>query len=331
MNETKLNLHMSRKRTLFMIASFSLVSFILILFVAISIKPNLMQLNSLLQSDYLYSATVARTEKPDAYYQFNAGIGFTNSADSQTGINADVVMQTDGAEYTETVFWNAGKMSEEEVAVSESVANVYGIKVGKKIFSKHIVDGSVHEYVVSQILPDVTSVRVQNDQIYSGGIIIMGFDPSYAENVMHNTLVFTSEDINALSNESSGSLGNIIYRDDEIKKVCTEIAPYYSLMVVLSVILIIGLVGLLKRSIAYNFKRLVTLGFNQRRLNGALFLLVIGAGAASIGFSFVIALAAFSIIGINTIAVMLMFSVVIVECIALLIGEAFIKRELWRQ
>lgn len=332
MNETAVNLHMSRKRTLFLIASFSLVSLVLSLFVALSIKPNLMQLNSLLHSDYLYSATVSEVAMPDAYFQYNAGIGFTNSADARTGINADVVMQTGESEYTETVFWNADKMSENEVAISESLAKAYGLKVGRLIYSKHIVDGTIHEYVIDQILPDVTSIRVQGGQTYSEGIIVMGFDPSYAENVTHDTLLFTSEDINVLSNVASGSLSNIIYREDETKNVCTEMSPYYLLMVVLSIALIIGLITMLKKSVAYNFKRLITLGFYQKGLNRALFSLMIGTGIISICISFLIALAVFGIVGgINVVVLVLLLSIVIVECITLLIGEAFVKRKLWRQ
>lgn len=331
LDEIAVNLHMSRKKTLFLIASFSLVSFMISLFVAISVKPNLIQLNSLLQSDYLYSATLTDVERPDAYYQYSAGIGFTNSEESKTDMNADVVMQTSESEYSKTVFWNAYPLSSNEVAVSGGIAKAYGFNVGSQIYSKHIVDGAIHEYNVSQILPDVTSVRVQRGQTFSEGIIIMGYDSSYAENVTHSILLFTSEDINALSNEASGSLSNIIYRDDEIKKMCIEMTPYYFLMLILSISLTIGLVAILKKAVAYNFKRLVTLGFNQKGLNGALFLLVFGSGAASIGISFIIALAVFGIVGINAVAVMLLFSVVIVECITLLIGEAFIKRKLWRQ
>ena len=322
---------MSRKRALFLITSFSLVSLLITLFVAISIKSNLLQLNSLLRSDYLYSATAVGLDKPDSYYQYNAGIGFTVSGDSRTGINAEVVMQLDESDYREAVFWNADKLNVNEVAVSAGIAKEYRLEIGNHVFSKHIVGGQVHEYVVSQILPDVTRVRVQNQPTFSDGIIIMGYDPNYVENVTHNTLLFSSEDINALSDEASGSLGNIVYREDEIKQVCSDMAPYYVLMLVLSAVLMLILVAILRRTVAYNFKRLVTLGFYQKGLNKALQSLVLGIGLVSIFFSLLLSIVVFAIVGTNIMAVVLLISVVVVECITLMIGEAFIKGKLWRQ
>ena len=290
-----------------------------------------MQLNSLLQSDYLYSATLVGLDKTDAYYQYNAGIGFTLSKDSKTGINAEVIMQVGESDYTEAVFWNADKLSDNEVAISEGIAKKYDLKIGTLIFSKHIVDGTVHEYVVSQIIPDVITVRVQKRPMLFDGIIIMGFDPNYVENVTHNMLLFSNEDIDALSNASSGSLGNIVYRDDEIKQVCSELAPYYLLLLVLSIVLVLALVAILKKAVAYNFKRLVTLGFCKKGLNRALILLVLGTGLVSIAISFLLSSVVFGIVGINVVAVVLLLSVVVVECITLLMGEAFVKGKLWRQ
>lgn len=328
MKELRVDFHISWKRTLFLIASFSLVSAILCFFVAISVKSNLMQLNSLLHSDYLFSATVEETKEPDVYFQYSAGIGFSITADSKTGINADVIMQTAESGYTDLIFWNAGKMAGNEVAISKGIAKAYGLKVGDCIYSKHIVDGIVHEYSVNQVLPDVASVRTQG---FTDGIIIMGYDPSYIDNVMHSTLLFTNEDINVLLKKNSGTLANIVYREDEIKKVCREMMPYYGFLVVLSIIITIGICIILKKSIVYNFKRLVILGFDQGGLNKSLCSLVFGTGIVSIMVSFVLSMAVLGIIGFNVVTVMLLIFVVIVECITLLIGGAFIKGQLWRQ
>ena len=331
MNERNVNLHISRKRTLFLVASFSVASIIVCILVAISTRPDLMQLNSLVQSDYTYSVTVGESRRPDAYYQYNAGIGFTNKIESKIGINADVVMQTIESEYTESVFWNAERMQEDEVGISESIAKKYGLKVNDVIYSKHIVDGEIHEYVINQILPSVASVRVQKNHLFSDGIIVMGYDPIYAENVTHNTLLFTSEDINVLSNEASGGLSEIVYREDEIKMICAQLAPYYLIMMVLSIALVLGQIMIIKKNVAYNFKRMVTLGFHQIGLNKALFSLLFGTGIISIGISFLVELLVFIIVGLNKVVMMLLLSMVIVESITLLIGEMFVKRKLWRQ
>ncbi len=290
-----------------------------------------MQLESLLKSNYLYSVTVDEVTKPNTYLKYDAGIGFKNTSDAKTGINADVIMQTLESEYTEDIYWNADKLKENEIAISEGLAKEYGLKVGSQIYSKHIVDGTIHEYVINKILPDVTSVRIEKNQDLSEGIIIMGFDSNYADNVIHNTLLFTNEDIKVLSNETHGDLSNIIYREDEIKKVCIEILPYYVFIVVLSVTIVICLITVLRKNIVYNFKRLIMFGFNQKRLNRALFSFIGGVGIISIGISFLNSLIITETDGLNRVEMSFLITIVMVECFALLIGELFIKRNLWRQ
>ena len=113
--------------------------------------------------------------------------------------------------------------------------------------------------------------------------------------------------------------------------MCSDMAPYYVLMLVLSAVLMLILVAILRRTVAYNFKRLVTLGFYQKGLNKALQSLVLGIGLVSIFFSLLLSIVVFAIVGTNIMAVVLLISVVVVECITLMIGEAFIKGKLWRQ
>lgn len=272
-----------------------------------------------------------KTDEPDTYYQYNAGISFAISMDSKTSINADVVMQTAEAEYTDSVFWNAGRLYENEIALSEGVARQYGLSKGDFLYSRNVIDSTICEYCIKQILPDVASVRILKGKSFTDGIIVMGYDSNYAENVTHNILLFTDKAIDEVFAQSSGMLSDIIYRDDEIKYVCGELAPYYLLLLVISTTIMVAIALILKRAIEYNFKRLVTLGFSQKSLNTSYYTLFWGVGFASIITSFIMSLAVCGIVGLNTMEVILLISVIIVECITLLIEVAFIKRQLWRQ
>jgi len=322
---------MSRKRTLFLIASFSLVSLVVHLFLAFSIKPDLMQLNSLIHSDYLYSAVLNESEDSNAYLQFNAGISFATRADSKTGINADVVMQTEVSEYTDSVYWNTEKMQENEVAISKGIAEAYGLKVDDKIFSKNVVDGNVREYCIAHMLPDITSVRVQKGQSLTDGVIVLGYDENYADNVSHGMLLFTNVDINVLAEKSAGTLTGIVYRDDEVQSVCKRIVPYYILLMAMIIAITIVLVIILERAIAHNFKRFIMLGFDKKGLDRSFFSYIFGSGAAFIAISLIISISVFGIIGLNTVTWVLLLSDVFAECITLLIAEAVIKKQLWRR
>ncbi len=325
------NLHISRKRTLSIIASFSLISTMICFFVILSVRNNTKQLYSLYKSEYLYSALVDNSNEPNSYLVFNAGINFATKADSKTGMNTDVIMQTADSSYTKLVSWNTEKMKEDEVAITAGIAKSYGLKEGDFVYSKNVVDGSIHDYLISHILLDATSARKRTGIGTTDGIIIMGYDSNYANNVKHNTLLFTNSDINLLSEKSAGTLTDILYREDEIIDECCKIFPYYSILVILSIALTLSIAIYLKKSAKCSFKRLITLGFDKRGLNRSLFALIFRTGIVSIVLSIFLCLIICGMLGLNTVEFLLLLSVIIIECITLTIAEAIIKRQLWRQ
>ncbi len=309
--------------------AFTLISFFLMLILILSVNKDAIRLNSLLQSDYDYSVTMQDTVRKDDYYQFNAGIEFTLSADANTSLNADIVMQSKDSLYTDMVSWNAEPLSTNGVAVSENVAKSNNLHIGDKLYSKHIVNGESCEYAIEQFLPEAVSVRVTNGINHSDGIIIMGYDERYIENIAHSSIVFTKDSINDLS--AIGSPENIVYRDDEIISSLRSIIPYLAVLSVVSIVTTVALTVLLTKSVSSNFKRLIMLGFDRKQLNKAYYRLVRGTGSTSIITSFALSGIVFLFIKLSVVKILIMMLIPFIEIITLLIASNISNKRLWRK
>lgn len=325
----RIALHAEPRKTIIASLAFTLISFFLMLILIISVNKDAIRLNSLLQSDYDYSVTMQDTVRKDDYYQFNAGIEFTLSADANTSLNADIVMQSKDSLYTDMVSWNAEPLSTNGVAVSENVAKSNNLHIGDKLYSKHIVNGESCEYVIEQLLPEAVSVRVTNDMNHSDGIIIMGYDERYIENITHSNIVFTKESINDLS--AVGSPENIVYRDDELMSSLRSIIPYLAVLSVVSIVTTVALSVLLTKSVLSNFRRLIILGFDRKQLNTAFYRLIRGTGSISIIVSVALSGIVFLFVNFTAVKLLILLLILFIEIITLLIASNISNKRLWRK
>ena len=139
MKTAGVTLHLCQKIAVTCTIAFVAIFLLLTTIVSISITADLVQLNSLLQSDYVYSATTSSVTADDAYYQYQAGITFSPAEDAKGGINAEVVMQTADSHYTDLVYWNTHRLEQDGVAISANIANENCLEVGDTMFSKNII------------------------------------------------------------------------------------------------------------------------------------------------------------------------------------------------
>ncbi len=136
---SSVNFHPNPKLTLIVAALYAVLSFLLVAIVIIVGNTNLGRLITFNKCSYQYSATLGKSIGQDDYYLFEAGIGFTRSKESNRGINAEVLMQTAESDYTDSVSWNAYKLSTYEIAISADVAREYGLLLPQLIheFMQH--------------------------------------------------------------------------------------------------------------------------------------------------------------------------------------------------
>lgn len=331
MKNTKIDLHLCRTRAIVLVFFTTVLLLALNLVALFTIENNIAQLNCLLNSNYLYSATMIPASKADDYICFEAGISFKLSEEATSSINADVVMQSAGTQYTESLYWNANELSAYGIAISSSIAREYGINVDDSLFSKHIVNDEVIEYRVEQIIPDVMCIRVKDNGISSNGVIIMGYDQNYIDNISHVHLVYTREPVNALFEYSQGTLTDIVYKKDEITALFRVLIPYIIVLETCSVMFFVGLVFFLKKELSYNFKRLMIAGFERKRLNLAYNRCAIGLSILSIILASAMTLVILLFYSASSLMYIYYLATLLIEAVAIVIAAQTVKRSLWRK
>ena len=331
MKTAGVTLHLCQKIAVTCTIAFVAIFLLLTTVVSISITADLVQLNSLLQSDYVYSATTSSVTADGAYYQYQSGITFSPAEDAKGGINAEVVMQTADSHYTDLVYWNTHRLEQDGVAISANIANENCLEVGDTMFSKNIIDGAIHEYTVEAILPAVTYTRGLNDGFHNEGIIVMGFDDQYASSITHSCIVYTKESIEALASQCSSMPEDILYRDDEIGSIIKNTAPYLSVYILVAAVCMFCFVIILAKDVSHNYRRQIILGFEKRAMNNAYYSTIGKTVLPVIGVTAVISGTAFTCSGICIAAFAPAICVTVVELAALFISAAVINGRLWRK
>ena len=319
------------RRTTIVLFVFTLISLFLALLLVISVNEDCMQLNSLIRSGYDYSVATQDPVLENDYYQFNAGIDFALTADSQTSLNSDIIMQTDNSSYTDLVYWNANELSTHGIAVSKNIAKANDLHLGDKLYSKHIVNGEVCEYAIEQIIPEAVCVRADTGNKHSNGIIIMGCDSEYVDHITHNCVVFTDESVNDFTAKCLATPQDIIYRDDEVRSVVLNVVPYLAFFSLISVAITIISACVLSKGIAYNFCRLVMLGFEKKKLNQAYRSYICKTGVVSIVIALALSSIVFLFFDITAIRIIIVMCMPPIELITLFTATAITNRRLWRK
>lgn len=313
-----------------MMAAFTITSIAFSIILIVSVNKECIQLFSVLRSDYDYSVTTQKAVNENDYIVFDAGMDFALSANSQTSLNVDVVMQQRGSAYTDSVYWNPEDISADGVAISKNLASSNGIKQGDKLYSKHIVSGKICEYTVEQIVPEVINIRRSDDNNYGNGVIIMGYDEQYENNISHHYIAFTSEHIDEISKKCSGTAENIVYRDDEITSSIIGVVPYIAAFFIIAITAGAVFAFMLNKTVAHNTKRLIMLGYEKKTINCSYYRYVYGCEVLSVVIISALSSLAFVFIEFTIIKALVLLFIPIVELISFSVFAAVLNKRLWR-
>ena len=295
-----------------------------VIFVVSAIHNELLDFSSLLNSKYEYSCISVQSVGVDDYYVFNASINYSVLRDSKKSMNVDVLMQTKDSEYTDLVFWRANKLKENEIAISDNIAVKNHISEGDKLYSKHIVTGEIVDYTVKQIVPASTDSRIVNEYL-KDGIIIMGYDAEYVNNLSHKVVLFTKQSVNDYK-----GITEIIYREDEIGIVLFEMLPYIIIAIIVTGIVFFLLMVLIGNSISCNFRRLVIIGVSKRILNTMYNSLSLKIGVSSVFISFLVPVIYCVVIGTSIYEMLFLMALLLLCSIIMISGMNISKIRLWR-
>ena len=177
-------------------------------------------------------------------------------------------MQSDTSIYTDIVDWGVRRLSVNGIAISKGLSLSSKLELGRQAFSKHLADGkerSYTVYTVEQIVSNVKNTRVSSKQIETDGIIIMGYDKQYDENIKHNYIMFF--DGNSEEERRIPILSNtIIHRTDEIKIIAKKIIPYIFLSLIVCAVIFIQTRYIVKVVLPY-YTLLLSRGYKLETLN----------------------------------------------------------------
>lgn len=321
---------MELKRALGMMLFFALLLFAISVIAILTTATDCADINSLMHSSYEYSVLTKEPVLKDDYYQLNAGIGFMVSKDSSSGLNANVLMQSADSEYSKAVDWNTNILSTNGVALSKGLAKSYGLKIGDVIYSKHIVDGTLHEYVIEDILPDVSDIRLSGGKPIHDGIIIMGFDQNYIDNISYALIVYTDDPIEIVGNKTHGTPQDILYRSDEVASVVKRFLPYALIYVFLGMVAAVVMTTFVTRAVKCNFRRMVSLGFEKKQLDRSYVRAVLWAGFLPILVSYLLSITVIQIYFYSFIEAVFITLLMTVAIITLVASMEISKRRLWR-
>lgn len=331
MKNNQINLHADPKKKFTVMLFFTLISLLINLFLIISVNDSCTQIYSLLQSGYVYSAITKNPIFENDYFQYNAGIDFALSSDAKTSLNADIVMQSNETTYTDLLYWNTNTLSTYGIAISNNLAKSYGLHLGDKLYSKHIVNGVFCEYSIERIIPEMMNVRIVKDKSYNNGIIIMGYDEQYVENITHSSIVFTKDSIEELSAKCLCTPENIIYREDELIAALKNIISYLMAFGAASIAITFFIVLSLAKNVSHNFKRLIMLGYEKKRLNNSYYKHICSIGLLSVTSVLALSSFVFFFIEISTVKILLLILIPSIELITLFITATITNKRLWRK
>ena len=331
MNRAGIDMHQNQRKTFVLIIVLTLALLFSLLILISSQKDEISHLGALRGSTYLFSGKTQECIGQDEYYFFDAGIAFTRSLESETSINADVIMQSSVSDYTESVKWNAVPLGVHEVAITENIARINGLKVGNEIFSKHIVSGSIIAYTIRQVLPEASRVRITEKREFTNGIIIMGYDSLYINHITHSILAFSSEPLDVFSQKYLQTPHSITYRADEIKLLLRQVLPALCIVAGCSAFFTILFVILFAKDVQHYYRRLIMLGFAKQLLITAYRKYLYGA----IGISLILYAALSSVIlyylGCGYTGVIIVLCTVVIDILAMLIGSIVCQKQAWRE
>jgi len=328
--KTFVNLRSRRRQNFELLGVCALLIFLIYGVFSTATAANVGELESLLRSHYLYSAVAPSEVGQDDYYQFDAGIGFTFSERDDTGLNADILMQPDKELYTRAVYWNAKTLSDRGIAISKNLARKNGLDIGDKLYSEHIVNGKVSEYVIEQIIPSVNGARISTRRNYTDGLIIMGYDSRYVDSISHSTVFFTNQTIEDITATIGYTPENIEYRDDEIWSVVKEIIPLFVFAITLTILISSYEIIRLVNNIRTDFKRMISMGYEEEKLDRSLTRYTHGSAVIVIAASTIISVLFSLIQKHGLIDGCVLIIMIVLECIVSLIASSIQKKRLWR-
>lgn len=180
--------------------------------------------------EYSYSTLVDKELRQDSYAYFERKISFSTNRQLNEYVNCEVLMETDNL-HTDNDFlyqFDVSSLNTNEVAISENIARSLNLSVGTRLYSKHVVENQVKEYVIKLILPEIYGTK-KNDMNSSKGIVVLGTDYSYLDNIVVDHIFFYENDSSLINSSHANIVGDFV-KIAEIKDLVGRKIAFYAII-----------------------------------------------------------------------------------------------------
>lgn len=194
------------------------------------------QLNFSKNGEYQYSYKTTNTTRKNDYLNCES-VYFYIDEDMSSSLLGDCLMVLEKSDYDSITPIKQNKtLGKREIAITFNVAKQCGLKIGSKVFSKHIIKNKIEEYTVAEILPVAYGIlKVDYDINY--GIIIIGYDEDYVANTDYSYVGFSKNVPTALIENSGARLISFENKETSERELIKKVFLWQGSIIVIVVII----------------------------------------------------------------------------------------------
>lgn len=196
--------------------------------------------------NYNYSVIISNNLSEDTYVFYDRNITFSKNESLQSLMNCSTLMETQNA-HTENDFLygsDVSQLARNEIAISSNLARENGISQGDVIFSKNKYNDTVEEYKVVVILPEIYGIG-KHDASYDQGIIVVGYDKEYLENVQSEYIYFYNEDYSLINESGTIVVGELNSVADTAAAITRKYVAYCGITIAIITLISIAFFALM--------------------------------------------------------------------------------------
>lgn len=219
---------------------------------------------------YLYSFDTVGSVGQNDYLNCTGKMSISADGVLGVGILADVLMLLPGSEYTDLAPFFA-ELDSDECAISANLAGKQGISLGDKLYSKHRVSEKTVSYTVSAILPECYGVVEGGSSSTGRGVILVGYDGLFKENILCENIAFTDISPSAVISDTGAALSGITTKSELTDELKFSLAVCQSVLSVIVILLSVVAVVWHHRMQRGYYTRLALYGMSRGELIGRYF------------------------------------------------------------
>ena len=191
-------------------------------------------------SKWNYSVVVDKCLPEDTYGLLDRTLSFSESRELNDPLNAVVLMEM-GNTHTQYDFLAAcdiDTIASSEIAVSKNILELNNLQVGDYLYCRNKINNQIEEYRISFSLPTLYGVS-KTDVSYEKGVMIIGNNQEYVNNLSFKNIYFYSED-SSMINDNGALIAGELTSKSSIKSAISKEHSIYSL-VTIALMLFVGI------------------------------------------------------------------------------------------